>query len=113
MLEHHLTLFLEKEKTAAPELSTPSLLSFCFLVLLLLRVFLMLTPFRAPPGRVVFTGAVVHTDAAAAAVVVPNIVVFAGREVHRRGAVHTGIVGQRQGTVPRATKVNNHKQLTH
>ena len=73
----------------------------------------MLALFSRLPGPEVSTGAVVHTDAAAAAAVVPNIVVFAGREVHRRGAVHTGIVGQRQGTVPRATKVNNHKQLTH
>ena len=52
----------------------------------------MLAPFSRLPGPEVSTSAVVHTDAAAAAAVVSNIVLFACMEVHIGSAVHTGIV---------------------
>ena len=46
----------------------------------------LLAPFSRLPGPEVFTGAAVHTDAAAAAAVVSNVVLFAGMEV-RAGIV--------------------------
>ena len=53
-----------------------------------------LAPFSRLPGPEVSTGAAVHTDAAAAAAVVSNIVLFAGMEV-RTGIVvfKTGVGG--------------------
>eukprot|EP00959_Pyramimonas_sp_CCMP1952_P450991 9442505-Pyramimonas_sp.AAC.1 len=68
------------------------------------------------PGMVVYRSTVVHGHCG-----VPRLVVYAGAAVYASAAVHTfamvytGAVGPKDGTVPCARKINNHKhykQLT-